>query len=567
MSEKPTSLWKRPLWPDVWLLRPVDWLLRLPWLLIRGLFSWRMLKRYFFCLACLATLIALAYAEENWRGRHDWNKFKNEWVAKGETFDWHDFIPPPVPDDQNFAMTPFWEDVRYQWDLRKSGAQMSQMLTNTNLTDRLDRLRFSAYRFGPGAPQPPPSQGSWMDASNVDLKGWQAYYREPQKKIAGDASIHQPALPIPPQPGDSATDVLFALAGQNDLLQMFRAASQRPYSRFPINYEDAAGSLLPHLAKLKGTAQYLNLLVMAELGAGKTAQAVDDVNLMFYLNDSIKSEPYVISHLVRAAIFNINLNGIWQGMADRQWSEAQLKSFQDQLESDNMLADLQRAMKSECAFLPVTVDKFAASRLAYLADLYEGSQLPRKLVLYVRYAPRGWFEQGMILFARQQLEAAAVIDPKAQRVDFKQLAALQPDFDAFEQRTSLLSGFGSGYEDQSSAHVATVVSIIRKAVRTQTALNLGITACALERYWLENKSYPEKLDQLVPKFLGKLPHEIGSGEPFKYRRSEDGRFVLYSTGLDGNDSGGFYRTGKDHHLTGNWVWRYSAPQASLPPGR
>ena len=63
-------------------------------------------KRTIFGLACLVTLIALFYAEEDWRGWHAWNKFKREWEAKGEKFDFADFVPPPVPDDQNFALTP-----------------------------------------------------------------------------------------------------------------------------------------------------------------------------------------------------------------------------------------------------------------------------------------------------------------------------------------------------------------------------------------------------------------------------------------------------------------------------
>ena len=54
---------------------------------LRWLCSWRNLRRVLFVAGCLATLIALAYAEENWRGRHAWQKYRREWEAKGETFD------------------------------------------------------------------------------------------------------------------------------------------------------------------------------------------------------------------------------------------------------------------------------------------------------------------------------------------------------------------------------------------------------------------------------------------------------------------------------------------------
>ena len=72
---------------------------------IRWMFCGATSSQFLFGLACLATLIALAYAEEDWRGWHAWNQFKHEWEAKGEKFDLASSVPPPVPDDQNFALT------------------------------------------------------------------------------------------------------------------------------------------------------------------------------------------------------------------------------------------------------------------------------------------------------------------------------------------------------------------------------------------------------------------------------------------------------------------------------
>lgn len=60
-----------------------------------------------FGLFGLVTLVALAFAIENWRGRQAWEQFRQEWEAKGEHFDLASFIPKPVPPEQNFALTPF----------------------------------------------------------------------------------------------------------------------------------------------------------------------------------------------------------------------------------------------------------------------------------------------------------------------------------------------------------------------------------------------------------------------------------------------------------------------------
>src|SRR5579863_6991146 len=65
-----------------------------------------LLRRRFFWLACIVTSIALAYAEEDWRGWHALRGYEQQWRAKGEKFSFQEIIPPAVPDDQNFALTP-----------------------------------------------------------------------------------------------------------------------------------------------------------------------------------------------------------------------------------------------------------------------------------------------------------------------------------------------------------------------------------------------------------------------------------------------------------------------------
>ena len=57
-------------------------------------------------LAGLALVVALFYAEEDWRGVRAWENCKRDMEAKGEVLDWTNFIPAPVPDGQNFFKAP-----------------------------------------------------------------------------------------------------------------------------------------------------------------------------------------------------------------------------------------------------------------------------------------------------------------------------------------------------------------------------------------------------------------------------------------------------------------------------
>jgi hypothetical protein len=51
-------------------------------------------------------VVGLSYALADLRGNSAWEKYKREWEAKGEKFDFKDFVPKQVPDDQNFALAP-----------------------------------------------------------------------------------------------------------------------------------------------------------------------------------------------------------------------------------------------------------------------------------------------------------------------------------------------------------------------------------------------------------------------------------------------------------------------------
>src|SRR5947207_3350793 len=70
----------------------------------------RILTRVAFVLACIATLVALFYIEENWRGKRVWQKQRQYLEAQGISLNWEDFIPAKVPDDQNVFKAPKMQD-------------------------------------------------------------------------------------------------------------------------------------------------------------------------------------------------------------------------------------------------------------------------------------------------------------------------------------------------------------------------------------------------------------------------------------------------------------------------
>ena len=74
-------------------------------------------------------------------------------------------------------------------------------------------------------------------------------------------------------------------------------------------------------------------------------------------------------------------------------------------------------------------------------------------------------------------------------------------------------------------------------LRRRAHVSLARTALAIERHRLAAGKIPERLDDLVPKYLEQVPIDPFDGQPIRYRRTEPG-YVLYSVREDGQDNGG-----------------------------
>jgi hypothetical protein len=58
--------------------------------------------------------------------------------------------------------------------------------------------------------------------------------------------------------------------------------------------------------------------------------------------------------------------------------------------------------------------------------------------------------------------------------------------------------------------------------------------------------------------MDKVPVDLIGGEPLHYRRTTDGKFLLYSVGWNMTDDGGIIgrnKSGNEDRTQGDWVWR------------
>ncbi len=73
--------------------------------------------------------------------------------------------------------------------------------------------------------------------------------------------------------------------------------------------------------------------------------------------------------------------------------------------------------------------------------------------------------------------------------------------------------------------------------RARCDMEAALTMLAIEAYRRDAGRYPGKLEDLLPRYLPRLPIDYADRKPLRYRRDNDG-YLLYSIGSDGRDDGG-----------------------------
>jgi hypothetical protein len=544
---------------------------------LRWLFSSRILRRGLIALAWIVSLIALGYGVVDWRGRHAWNEYRQNFEAHVAPLDLQAYIPKPIPDSENFAAAPFvqsWVKTGINYD--------TNFLFQGDAYSRADQMIDSPKKKIPGR-------------TFTDLVAWQEAFAEvqshPEKPKAGPRSGQRAAKPKPEFQSDkldlasraqAAPAVLDGMKDDEAVLDEIRAASARPGCRYAVVYDlnDPWAILLPHLAKIKQTCQRLKIKACAGLAAGRNDDATDDVKLMFYLSDTCKTEPFLISYLVRLACMHIVIQPVWEGLAEHRWSDAQLQQLQARLSSFDSFADMQWPLHAECAAGALTTDLMKKKGLGTLVGMtsvsakgaHDDSFLGDETVLNVlgRILPSGWYDMEKLNYCRLYEDLFhGTIDETAKRVFPDQIetnaskleAVLNEPIQSDFMIATLTHGVWHAiihHELIAAILLPSLRNIPTKAAAAQTAVDEAAIACALERCRLADGQFPENLEALIPRFAAHLPNDVITGEPFKYRRTDDGRFVLYSVGWNEKDDGGVSGKTQFDNTEGDWVWEYPA---------
>ena len=450
-------------------------------------------------LAVVATIVASAYVEEDWRGERALRRFARECADEGAPLDYAFYKPSPVPDAENLFRHPVL--ARF-FDPKDTAG--------------------TSWREYPGNGQLPwdtwKTFGQWQRGRSTDFV---ALYRVLEKT---------PPSAADPEPKAAVALVLARVNVIGTDLDALRAAArQRSQSQieFLIDGQFVPGSF----GVLRALPNALSWRASAEVELGRYDEAYADIYAALRMIEAEAKFPSQL-HLLFANLMVVRtLQPFWEGYERGAWNEAQLRETQDLLARFHPMREL------------------PAARAAFRAAVVEESDWERP-----RWMPQGWWKLNMVRLFRVvgAKSNPPSFDPQLERIDLNRL----------EESRAFVRAQGGTYSPFTYLirHNPWPDSIITSVASAQNCFVLAGTACAIERYRLVRGEYPRTLEELVPRFLKSVPADVIDGNPLRYGRGSGGGFRLYSVGLNGADDQGalpgptpgssFPWTSKE----GDWAW-------------
>ena len=446
-------------------------------------------RRILIILAGLVVLLAVFYIEEDWRGWHAWKNCKHELEAKGVVLDWNAYIPPPVPDDQNFFKAP----KMAEWFVRNRQSSTNELMERLRNADtiatNLNETALAKYL-------------AWSDQFEPEFN-------------------------------------------------LIRDALKRPYARMDGDYSKPYEQPIPNFVAVRIVAQTLAQRAKCELLLGQPDKALQSLTLLHDMCRLLEGAPTgkpmtLVAAMINVAVTGLYVNTVDGGLQSHAWQEPQLVALQNQLAEINLNPLVLQALQGEPAGLCRT------AKIAWIPKMFDMT-VHTKWTEKVRmwrwwFWPRGWTYQNMV-------NVAVLGQKPLEGFDIAHDTVAPRKFEAASREVDKFFLHKSPYKLLAAIAIPNFTKAEQTTVYNQTLVNEAQIVCALERYQLAHGGYPETLDAISPQFIEKLPHDLIGGEPLIYRRTADGKFLLYSVGWNEKDDDGLPGTLSDVKK-GDWVWQY-----------
>jgi hypothetical protein len=314
------------------------------------------------------------------------------------------------------------------------------------------------------------------------------------------------------------------------------------------------GVLLPSVQKCREFASLLTARAMLRTQEGKYDEAWSDLIACHLLARHVAHGGTLIELLVGVAIdaiaSNADLAYLEAAKLDAKQLQTKLKELQS-LPAFPRVAEkidvTERLMFLDCLRLVRTggiknLEGLIGGDADLKLDDAEVKGLAKLDFALAEKAGTQWYDR-MVVALKKPTRAERNADMDAMEAELKKLKE-QYLASADKLRETLKKGGDPG-PVVAKAIGDILVTLISPALRKvqdasdrqiQTQGNLQ-TAFALAAYHKEHGKYPEKLDDLAPKYIPVVPGDTFNGEKLKYTVSKAG-YLIWSVGANGKDEGG-----------------------------
>jgi ABC-type transport system involved in multi-copper enzyme maturation permease subunit len=484
--------------------------------------SWRSVRRAALATAGSAALMILLAASyfgyQNWRSQRAWKAFQASLQQKGESLNLAPLLPAHVPNEANFARSPAFLAL-----LSKTNHQATALVERVKPFD----LQASGYQGNLVLTE-------WFHQTNAPLHQF----------VTGNRQSPRSSSPMTRQ--EDATAIVQDLEAQSGQLRELAGAATR-LTAFQTTSNQDAQAVFRHPWEGLRLLERLHLLFQvracAALELGRNAEAAEDVLTGFRLAELARQLPDVRSAARVQLLLTHSLQPLWEGLSHHAWNEPQLAAFQHELSGFNLLADYTNAVR-RVVLAHIEVWREFPDRA------HSKLPVPEAYGTYLRdpvwrLQPRAWWLESCMQLHSISHDLLEQVDVGAGRVqrdlNWQDLNGLPVDSPSRDLLQPPL------WWNSNPASVAF----------TQTAVNQATLACALERFRLAHRVYPDTLDPLVPVLLARIPHDAVSGRPIIYQALGQDHFILRGVGPDGLDS-------RKNPASDDWLWAYSTNALSAP---
>lgn len=295
------------------------------------------------------------------------------------------------------------------------------------------------------------------------------------------------------------------VAGEAELYGQLDELRRYPGGTLPLDLTpDPSGVnlLMPDLGSIRSAVKLECLAILNEAMAGQPSRLAARLEVIDRIRSLIEDQPTLFSALVTVASDSLlcqsiegalNLDGVEP--AALPVVEASLRHRLNYSLKPALLGERASFMKTQSL---KNTRKFPFVSLLFDADIAYGTRLYNRLV-------------------------AAADDMQKLRIQAQEVGRVADNAPGWALMTTMF--------------LPSIERGVQLTINSQAQVQATRLGIAIERFRIENKRFPERAAELVPKYLNEVPLDPFDGKPVRYQRTAKGA-IAYSIGINGIDDGG-----------------------------